>query len=151
VAIDAKGDGRFMADVFLNRAVPGSSVSVDIIDANGKTVGKSSALPITSDGAKVDFSVKGVQAWNAEQPYRYTAVFTLKDQQGKTLHVERQKFGFRTIEYRHSYGMRNEAGAHVYGCKEDGLFINGQKVIVFSQYTNTIDLLTPEQAIRYIG
>ncbi len=130
VAIDAKGNGHFMADVFLNRAVPASSVSVDIIDANGKTVGKSSALPISSDQAKVDFSVKGVQAWNAEQPYRYTAVFTLKDQQGKTLHVERQKFGFRTIEYRHSYGMRNEAGAHVYGCKEDGLFINGQKVIV---------------------
>ena len=134
VAIDAKDDGHFMADVFLNRAVP---ASVDIIDANGKTVGKSSALPIRSDGAKVDFSVKGIQAWNAEQPYRYTAVFTLKDQQGKTLHVERQKFGFRTIEYRHSYGMRNEkgemrneAGAHVYGCKEDGLFINGQKVIV---------------------
>ena len=137
VAIDAKDDGHFMADVFLNRAVPASSVSVDIIDTNGKTVGKSSALPISSDQAKVDFSVKGIQAWNAEQPYRYTAVFTLKDQQGKTLHVERQKFGFRTIEYRHSYGMRNEkgemrneAGAHVYGCKEDGLFINGQKVIV---------------------
>ena len=137
VAIDAKCDGHFMADVFLNRAVPASSVSVDIVDANGKTVGKSSALLISSDQAKVDFSVKGIQAWNAEQPYRYTAVFTLKDQQGKTLHVERQKFGFRTIEYRHSYGMRNEkgemrneAGAHVYGCKEDGLFINGQKVIV---------------------
>ena len=120
VAIDAKGDGRFMADVFLNRAVPGSSVSVDIIDANGKTVGKSSALPITSDGAKVDFSVKDIKAWNAEQPYRYTAVFKLKDQQGKTLHMERQKFGFRTIEYRHQYA----------GDKEDGLFINGQKVIV---------------------
>ena len=130
VAIDAKGDGHFMADVFLNRAVPASSVSVDVVDANGKTIGKSSALPISSDQAKVDFSVKGIQAWNAEQPHRYTAVFTLKDQQGKTIHVERQKFGFRTIEYRHSYGMRNEAGAHVYGCKEDGLFINGQKVIV---------------------
>ena len=25
--------------------------------------------------------------------------------------------------------MRNEAGAHVYGCKEDGVFINGKKVI----------------------
>ena len=83
-------------------------------------MGKSSALPIRSDGAKVDFSVKGVKAWNAEQPYRYTAVFTLKDQQGKTLHTERQKFGFRTIEYRHQYA----------GDKEDGLFINGQKVIV---------------------
>ena len=32
MAINAKADGHFMADVFLNRALPGSTVSVDIID-----------------------------------------------------------------------------------------------------------------------
>ncbi len=119
VAIDAKADGRFMADVFLNRAFTGGSVSVDVIDANGKKVATSPAYTTASDGAKVDFSVKSPKLWNAEQPNLYTAVFTLKDQQGKTLHVERQKFGFRTIEYRHMYN----------GDKEDGVFINGQKVI----------------------
>ncbi|MBO5549725.1 MAG: glycoside hydrolase family 2, partial [Prevotella sp.] len=134
VAIDAKHDGRFMADVFLNRALPGCSVGVDIIDANGKKVAQSPACPISSDGAKVDFNAKGIKAWNAEQPNLYTAVFTLKNAEGKTLHIERQRFGFRTIEYRHSYpasaASRKETGNHVYGCKEDGLFINGQKVIV---------------------
>ena len=120
VAIDAKGDGHFMADVFLNRAVPNSSVSVDIVDAKGTKVAKEQTFPVASDQAKVDFNTKGIKAWNAEQPHLYTAVFTLKDTQGKTLHVERQKFGFRTIEYRHQYA----------GNKEDGLFINGQKVIV---------------------
>ena len=120
VAIDAKGDGRFMADVFLNRAVAGSSVSVDIVDAKGKKVAQSPSVAIASDGAKIDFSAKGVKAWNAEQPTLYTAVFTLHDQKGKPLHIERQRFGFRTIEYRHQYN----------GDKEDGLFINGQKVIV---------------------
>ena len=120
VAIDAKGDGHFMADVFLNRAVPNSSVSVDIFDAKGTKVAKEQTFPVASDQAKVDFNTKGIKAWNAEQPHLYTAVFTLKDAQGKTLHVERQKFGFRTIEYRHQYA----------GNKEDGLFINGQKVIV---------------------
>ena len=120
VAIDAKGDGHFMADVFLNRAVPNSSVSVDIVDAKGTKVAKEQTFPVASDQAKVDFNTKGIKAWNAEQPHLYTAVFTLKDTQGKTLHVERQKFGFRTIEYRHQYA----------GDKEDGLFINGQKVIV---------------------
>ena len=120
VAIDAKGDGHFMADVFLNRAVPNSSVSVDIVDAKGTKVAKEQTFPVASDQAKVDFNTKGIKAWNAEQPHLYTAVFTLKDAQGKTLHVERQKFGFRTIEYRHQYA----------GDKEDGLFINGQKVIV---------------------
>ncbi|MBQ8065349.1 MAG: glycoside hydrolase family 2 [Prevotella sp.] len=139
VAIDAKHDGRFMADVFLNRAVPGSSVCVDVIDTNGKKVAESPAFPVSSDGAKVDFNVKGVKAWNAEQPNLYTAVFTLKSAEGRTLHTERQRFGFRTIEYRHSYAqpLPSQQGegagvgaSHVYGCKEDGLFINGQKVIV---------------------
>lgn len=119
VAIDAKADGRFMADVFLNQAVPGSSVCVDVIDSKGKKVATSPSFPISSDQTKVDFSAKKIKTWNAEQPNLYTAVFTLKDQQGKTVHVERQKFGFRTIEYRHSYA----------GDKEDGVFINGQKVI----------------------
>ena len=119
VAIDAKADGRFMADVFLNRAVNGSKVSVDIIDANGKKVATSPAYIIASDQAKVDFSVKNPKLWNAEQPNLYTAIFTLKDVEGHTLHLERQKFGFRTIEYRHTYK----------GDKEDGVFINGQKVI----------------------
>ena len=119
VAINAGMDGRFMADVFLNRALPDGRLCVDIIDAKGKTVGKSSPLSINSDIAKVDFGVKNVKTWNAEQPNLYTAVFTLKDAGGRTLHVERQKFGFRTIEYRHQYA----------GDKEDGVFINGQKVI----------------------
>ena len=134
VAIDAKGDGHFMADVFLNRALPGCSVSIDIVDAKGKTVGKSAPLSITSDGARADFNVKDIKAWNAEEPHLYTAIFKLKDAAGKVLHTERQKFGFRTIEYRHSYleseAKRKETGIHIYGCKEDGLFINGQKVII---------------------
>ena len=119
VAIDAKADGRFIADVFLNRAAPGSTVVVDLVDANGKKVAQSPTFPVSSDQAKVDFTVNSPKLWNAEQPNLYTAVFTLKDAGGKPLHIERQKFGFRTIEYRHQYA----------GDNEDGIFINGQKVI----------------------
>ena len=134
VAVDAKADGRFQADVFLNRALPDCSVSVDIIDTNGKTVGKGSPLSTASDHAHLDFNVKNPLLWNAEQPNLYTAVFTLRDPQGKTLHVERQRFGFRTIEYRHSYAQplsshQGAGSSHVYGCDDDGVFINGQKVI----------------------
>ena len=119
VAIDAKADGFFTADVFLNRAVNESKVSVDIIDANGKKVATSPTYIVASDKAKVEFRTESPKLWNAEQPNLYTAVFTLKDAEGRTLHIERQKFGFRTIEYRHTYK----------GDKEDGVFINGQKVI----------------------
>ena len=120
VAIDAKADGRFMADVFLNRALPGCSVCVDIIDTKGKKMGNSPATTTASDHARIDFTVKNPKLWNAEQPHLYTAVFTLKDASGKVLHVEHQRFGFRTIEYRHSYN----------GDDGDGVFINGQKVIM---------------------
>ena len=119
VAIDAKADGRFMADIFLNRATPGSLVSVDILDTKGKKIATSPSFPIASEQGRADFMVKNPKLWNAEQPNLYTAVFTLKNAEGRTLHVERQKFGFRTIEYRHQYA----------GDKEDGVFINGQKVI----------------------
>ena len=120
VAIDAKADGFFTADVFLNRAVPGSQVCVDIIDANGKKIATSPTYIIAGDKAKAEFRTENPKLWNAEQPNLYTAVFTLKNAEGRTLHVERQKFGFRTIEYRHTYA----------GNKEDGVFINGQKVIM---------------------
>ena len=119
VAIDAKADGFFTADVFLNRAVLGSQVCVDVIDASGKKVATSPTYIIAGDKAKAEFRTDNPKLWNAEQPNLYTAVFTLKDASGKTLHVERQKFGFRTIEYRHQYN----------GDEEDGVFINGQKVI----------------------
>ena len=119
VAIDAKADGRFMADVYLNRAINGCSVCVDVIDTNGKKVAQSPSFAIASDQGKADFMVNSPKLWNAEEPNLYTAVFTLKDTNGKTLHVERQKFGFRTIEYRHQYA----------GDPDDGVFINGQKVI----------------------
>ena len=162
VAINAGMDGRFQADVFLSRALPGCSVSVDIIDAKGKSVGKSSPLSIASDHACLDITVENPKRWTVETPNLYTAVFTLKDAAGKPLHTERQRFGFRTIEYRHSYKLATPpptpplqgrgaaaheslqgrgaaaheslqgrgAAAHIYGCDEDGVFVNGRKVII---------------------
>lgn len=107
VAIDAKADGEFRADCFLNRAVPGAVVRTEIVG-----LGKSET-PIRSDIAHVDFKIKNPRLWTAETPNLYTAIFTLVDAQGKILHREYQKFGFRTIEYR----------------KSDGVYINGKKVI----------------------
>lgn len=67
-----------------------------------------------SDHASINFTVKSPELWTAETPTMYQATFTLLDKAGKTLHVENQKFGFRTIETRES----------------DGLYINGQRVMI---------------------
>ena len=112
VAVNAGMDGRFQADIFLNRAIPGSKVDVEITDDHGKVVGKGMAAG-TSDHHKADFQVNAPRLWTAETPHLYTAIFTLRDSNGEVLHVERERFGFRTIEYRES----------------DGVYINGGKVI----------------------
>ena len=114
VAIDAGMDGRFRADCFLNRAIEGAKVRTTIKDLSGKSIGSTTTDCRNSDVAHVDFTVKNPLLWTAETPNRYEAVFELLDKNGKVLHREHQKFGFRTIEYR----------------KSDGIYVNGTKIIV---------------------
>lgn len=112
VAIDAGMTGRFMAQCFLNRAMDGSHVKVEIKDVAGKRVA-TSVSPVRGDMAEIDCTVANPKLWTAETPEMYEATFTLTDAKGQILHCERQKFGFRTIEYREG----------------DGVYINGSKVI----------------------
>lgn len=113
VAIDAKADGTFKSDCYLNIAVPGAKVQTAIYDAAGKKVGESvTALPTGGDHCLVNMAVKQPALWTAETPNLYKAEFTLLDADGKVLHRMNEKFGFRTIEVRES----------------DGLYINGVKV-----------------------
>ena len=115
VAIDAKADGSFKAMVLMGHVVEGASVETVIKDTNGKEVGrKVSPIRGGSDHADIELKVNDIKSWTAETPTRYSATFTLKDKSGKALHVESEKFGFRTIETREG----------------DGLYINGRKVLV---------------------
>lgn len=112
-AIDAKADGTFTADLELSMPVENGKVTTVITDMNGKKVAES-VTPIRpgANEAKVEMKVAAPKTWTAETPERYKVEFTLTDANGKTLHKETEKFGFRTIEVRES----------------DGLYINGQKV-----------------------
>lgn len=113
MAINATMDGCFQADCYLNRAVAGAKIKTEILDKNGKCVGTSVSDARNSDIAKVDLIVKNPKLWTAETPNLYTAVMTLIGADGQAIHKEKQKFGFRTIEYR----------------LQDGVYINGKKVI----------------------
>ena len=83
VAIDAKGDGHFMADCYLNRAIKGAKVKTEILDEKGKVVASNVADARNSDEAHVDFQAKAPKQWTAETPHLYTAVFTLQDAQAR--------------------------------------------------------------------
>ena len=112
-AIDAKADGSFNAFVLLNHTLEGAKVRTTISDMSGKKVTENTTnVRAGSDRADVSFKVNNPRLWTAETPNRYQVAFALIDANGKTLHIEQDKFGFRTIETR--------AG--------DGLYINGKKV-----------------------
>ena len=112
-AIDAKADGSFNAYVLLNHTLEGAKVRTTISDMNGKKVAENTtAVRAGSDHADVAFKVNSPKLWTAETPNRYQVAFALIDANGKTLHIEQDKFGFRTIETRTG----------------DGLYINGKKV-----------------------
>ncbi len=112
VAIDAGMTGEFKAECFLSRAMDGAKVKTAIVDNQGKTIA-TDETDVRGDHANVDFVASKPHLWTAETPNLYTAVFTLTDNQGHVIHHERQRFGFRTIEYRQS----------------DGVYVNGRKVI----------------------
>lgn len=112
-AIDAKADGSFKAFVLLNHTLEGAKVRTTISDMNGKKVTENTTdVRNGSDHADISFSVNNPKLWTAETPNRYQVSFALIDSKGKTLHIENDKFGFRTIETREG----------------DGLYINGKKV-----------------------
>lgn len=112
-AINATANGEFNAYVLLNHTIEGAKVRTIISDMNGKKVAENTTdVRQGSDHANVSFKVNNPKLWNAETPNRYQVAFALLDAKGNTLHIEKDKFGFRTIETRQS----------------DGLYINGKKV-----------------------
>ncbi len=110
VAIDARADGTFAMDFFLDGAGQADTLEVTLQEATGKTVGEPAATPVAA--GRMTTKISAPSLWSAETPALYTAVVRLK--QGATvLHQLKQRFGFRTIEVR--------AG--------DGVYVNGNRVM----------------------
>lgn len=116
VALDARADGSFYADVFLGTALDGDYKLVATLkDAKGKQIGKRMESPIRggSDKLSVQARFEGMKTWTPETPNLYHVEFALM-QGTKVLHQLEERCGFRTIEVRES----------------DGLYVNGQKVLI---------------------
>lgn len=111
VAIDAGMDGRLRADCFITGGRKGLTLRTTVLTAGGREV----AVQTTDAGAdsvRVEMACPAVSLWTAETPHLYTAEFALTDSRGRTIHRQRQRFGFRTVELRQG----------------DGFFINGVRV-----------------------
>ncbi len=113
VAIDARADGSFSADVFLNGATNAAEVEAQIETLDGKNVGSSFTQKIAGDNVHLETKAAEPKLWTAETPNLYSVEVRLK-RGGEVIHKIHQRFGFRTFEVRDG----------------DGLYLNGQRVIL---------------------
>lgn len=115
VAVDAKEDGSFSADVFLGGASNGDEIEAQIQSLDGHNVSEVFTAVSTNAFASVNLktTVSVPKLWTAETPNLYQAVFRLKHS-GNVVHEMTQRFGFRTFEVRDG----------------DGFYLNGQRIIL---------------------
>ncbi|MBO0947901.1 glycoside hydrolase family 2 TIM barrel-domain containing protein [Fibrella forsythiae] len=112
VAIDAKADGSFTAQLQLNTA-SANQVTAQLYTMAGQKVGTlvSAKLSGGSKSVTLTSQLTNPLRWTPETPTRYKVVFRLL-QAGKPVHTLTKAFGFRTVEIK----------------QRDGIYVNGTKV-----------------------
>ncbi len=114
IALDAKADGSFQMDVFLNNIRERLEVKAQIKTLDGKPVSSpfSVLLNPSQTVAHLHTFAENIKAWTPESPNRYRIDIQLINYLD-VVHETTEKFGFRTVELRES----------------DGIYVNGQKVM----------------------
>ena len=113
VAIDAKGNGAFNAQVFLENTGKADEVSAQVFSLDGRPVGEKFSVQLNKkeNNVFVNYKIEDVKSWNPEYPNLYLVKFDLLSK-GKIIHQHSERFGFRTVEVR----------------KRDGIYVNGVKI-----------------------
>ncbi len=123
VAIDAQADGMFSVDIFSSKTSAGQTLEAQVQTLTGQNVGPVFSATINPADEKTTLkqAFKNIDLWNAERPNLYQVVVSLTGPRG-VIHRYAQRFGFRTIEVR----------------KSDGIYVNGQKVMLRGVNRHTI-------------
>ncbi|MEP6750709.1 MAG: glycoside hydrolase family 2 TIM barrel-domain containing protein, partial [Bacteroidota bacterium] len=114
VAIDAKADGSFNAEVYAVNTGEGTNIEAQVQTLDGKNVGERFTVTTSQQEQKsvLKQQFPNPQLWNPESPHLYKVIFAIRNATG-IVHTFTQKFGFRTAELR----------------KQDGFYVNGTRVI----------------------
>ncbi|GAB3290906.1 glycoside hydrolase family 2 [Hymenobacter humi] len=112
VALDAKADGSFKADVYTGGTAADEVVG-QLYTLDGQKVGGEFRSPITAGNAamRLQTTLATPKLWTAETPNRYRVAMTLR-KGGQPVHTVNQRFGFRTVELR----------------EREGFYVNGTKI-----------------------
>ncbi|QHV99971.1 glycoside hydrolase family 2 TIM barrel-domain containing protein [Spirosoma endbachense] len=113
VAIDAKANGTFSAQVQLNTEGKATDVLAQIYTLSGQKVGTPFTAKTGNENQSVTLAktIQNPLLWTSETPNRYKVEFRLL-QAGKPVHVLSRYFGFRTVEVK----------------QRDGIYVNGTKI-----------------------
>lgn len=113
VAIDARADGTFTADVFLSNSIAAGELRAQIYTLENQQIGEQFSVKVSKGSKKISIQSKldNIESWNPEHPKRYKVKFELYSG-GQVLHETDTRFGFRTIEVR----------------DREGIYVNGVKV-----------------------
>ncbi|PPL02148.1 glycoside hydrolase family 2 TIM barrel-domain containing protein [Parapedobacter indicus] len=111
VAIDARADGTFNADVYIANPELVHQVQVSIQSNKGTENAVFEARTV-QETTRITGQLHHPETWSPEFPNLYQATFSLLDKNGRPLHVYTERIGFRTVEVRES----------------DGIYINGVRV-----------------------
>ncbi|UII18960.1 glycoside hydrolase family 2 TIM barrel-domain containing protein [Fulvivirga ligni] len=115
LAINAKADGTFAADIFLNKAKDQYELEAQVYDAKGEKLGAEFSVKVSDNQmvAQLNNSFNKPRLWSAEFPNLYFVKVSLK-KGDKTIHQIEERFGFRTMEVR----------------PHDGLYLNGKRIVL---------------------
>ncbi|KAA9345450.1 glycoside hydrolase family 2 protein [Larkinella humicola] len=113
VAIDAKANGSFTAQLQLKTNRKASEISGQIYTVSGQKVGEPFSAKIGTETHTVALTktVPKPLLWTSETPNRYKVEFRLLEA-GKPVHTLTKFFGFRTVDVK----------------PRDGIYVNGTKV-----------------------
>ncbi len=114
VAIDAKANGSFSLNVYLNGINRSKQIEAQVTNLAGKTIGSPLVVNVNSKQGMVTLngSFPNPLLWTPEFPNLYQVEVRLKDD-SSVKHTMNQKFGFRTVEVK----------------KRDGIYVNGEKIM----------------------
>ncbi len=105
-AIDARHDGKFSIDVYLESITSADRIAARIIKSNGIPLTEEFFSPVEKGKSPVHLHarVAGQKQWTAESPeLYYVDVRLLKGD--IEIHAIRERFGFRTVEVRAGLGI----------------------------------------------
>ncbi|MDQ8202195.1 glycoside hydrolase family 2 TIM barrel-domain containing protein [Pelagicoccus sp. SDUM812003] len=115
MAVDAKADGSFTVDAYLENDSNAATLQAEVFTLDGTRIAKTQRLPIEpgQPQARLAGLAKNIEPWSAEYPNLYSLRLTLRAKNA-VIHQTESTIGFRTIELR----------------PQDGFYLNGEKIIL---------------------